>query len=248
MTEDIKKTLPMDTDSDHSLPGRFEESNTEYFEEKTTNTKPKNRWIWMGMLSFVIVSSGFFAYYFLNQDDIDSQIIQNAINRDPEKKLVDRYNIGKYGSDHAHAAIVVLVDNSQVNFGLQQFQLASKYIHFEDNNPYLIHKHAIGVPLEMLFESLGIEITQECIRFNSNTNYDAQTKYCISQDQDIVTYLNGKRYNSDIFEHEIKHGDRILISFGDSTSITKTLAYLETLKIFDIPRKDPQFFGDEIMV
>jgi len=33
MTEDIKKTLPIDTDSDHSLPGRFEESNAEYFDQ-----------------------------------------------------------------------------------------------------------------------------------------------------------------------------------------------------------------------
>ena len=248
MHEDIKKTLPMDVNSDNSLPGRFEESNVEYFEEKTPSTKPKNRWIWISMLSFVIVSSVFFAYYFLNQDDIDSQIIQNTINKDPEKKLVERYNIGKYGSDHAHAAIVVLVDNSQVNFGLPQFQLTSKYIHFEDNNPYLIHKHAVGVPLGMLFESLEIEITQECIRFNINTDYDSQTKYCMSQDQDIVTYLNGKRYDSDIFEYEVKHGDRVLISFGDSASIAKTLAYLEALKIFDIPRNDPQFFGNEITI
>jgi len=167
LTEDNDKTLPKDFDSDYSLPGRFEEGNSEHFDAESVKPKPKNREILVIIIAFVIVSSGFFSYYFMNQDEIDSQIIQNTINVDPEKKLVNQYGVGEYGSDHSHAAIAVFVDGEQLNFGMPQFQLSSRYIHFENHNPYLIHKHATGVPLEMLFVSFGMKITPDCIIFES---------------------------------------------------------------------------------
>jgi len=166
LPEDNEKTLPKDFDSDYSLPGRFEESNSEYFDVESIESKPKNRVFLVIIVAFVIFSSGFFAYYFMNQTEIDSRIIQNSINVDPEKKLVNQYGVGEYGSDHAHAAIAVFVDGEQLNFGLPQFQISSRYIHFENHNPYLIHKHATNVPLEMLFTSIGIKITQDCIILN----------------------------------------------------------------------------------
>jgi len=87
LPEDNDKTLPKDFDSDYSLPGRFEEGNSEYFDTESVKSQPKNRAILVIAISFVLVSSGFFAYYFMNQTEIDSQIIQNAINVDPEKKI-----------------------------------------------------------------------------------------------------------------------------------------------------------------
>jgi hypothetical protein len=46
----------------------------------------------------------------------------------------------------------------------------------------------------------------------------------------------------------IEHNDRILVSFGDAELIPKHLAYLESLKIFDIPKKTPQYSGNDITV
>ena len=216
------KTLPKDF-GEESLPGRFEESNPDYTD---TSPKPKSREIWIAMILFAIVSVGIFSYYFINQDEIDSQIIQNM---DREKILANQYNIGEFGSDHSHAAIVVIVDGKQVNFDTPQFQLSSKYIHFENHNPYQIHKHATNVPLGMLFASFGI--TGNCIFLES----------C----EDQVVYLNGERYHSDILQYEINHDDRILISFGEQ-SITQQLKYLDSLKIFDVPRNPSS--GNEIFV
>ena len=136
---------------------------------------------------------------------------------DPQEILANQYNIGEFGSDHAHAAIVVIINNKQVNFAQSQFQISSKYIHFENNNPYLIHKHATGVQLQMLFLSFGMKDN------------------CISNEPCIV-YLNGERYYSDILQYEIKHDDRILISVGEIEN-SKYLKYLESLKIFDLPKK-----------
>jgi len=156
--------------------------------------------------------------------------------------------VGEYGSDHAHAAIAVFVDGIQVNFGLPQFQISSKYIHFENNNPYLIHKHATSVPIEMLFASFEMKITQDCIIFHPGKSVDIKTgKYCTDQDQSLTFYVNGEKYY-DISQYEIEHNDRILISFGDAESISKQLAYLESLKILDIPKKTPQYSGNEFSV
>jgi len=249
LPEDNKKILPKDYDSDYSMPGRFEESNTEYFDAEPEQSKPQNRTILVIAISFVLVSSGFFAYYFLNQDEIDSQIIQNAIIVDPEKKLVNRYSVGEYGSDHAHAAIAVFVDGEQLNFGMSQFQISSKYIHFENHNPYLIHKHATGVPLEMLFASFGMKVTPDCIALNYDESVNLKTgRFCAGQDQSLVFYVNGKEYNSDISKYVLEHNDRILVSFGGAESISKNLSYLESLEIFDIPKKNPYISGNDIII
>ncbi len=249
MSEDNDKTLPKDFDSDYSLPGRFEESNSEYFDVESVKFKPKNRAILVITISFVIFSSVFFAYYFMNQNEIDSKIIQNTINFDPEKKLLNQYGVGEYGSDHAHAAITVFVDGEQLNFGLPQFQISSRYIHFENNNPYLIHRHATGVPLEMLFASFGVKITPDCIMLNYDESADIKTgRFCTGQNQSLVFYVNGDEYYSDISQYVLEHNDRILVSFGDTKSILKHLSYLESLKILDIPKKTPRYSGNDILI
>ena len=216
------KTLPKDFGEEY-LPDKFEESNPDY---TYTSPKPKSREIWIAMILFAIFSVGFLSYYFINQSEIDSQIIQNM---DPEEILANQYNIGEFGSDHSHAAIVVIVDSEPVNFGTPQFQLSNKYIHFENNNPYQIHKHATNVPLGMLFASFGMN---DICYLNES---------CKGQ----VVYLNGDRYYSDISQYEISHDDRILISF-DEKSISKHLKYLDSLKIFDVPKKVNS--GNEISI
>ena len=246
MTDDNKKVLPKDIDSDVSLPGRLEESNSDYFDPPSKKPKPTNRFIVIGVFAFIIISAGFFSFYYLNQDTINSKIIQSRIS-DPEGKLVYQYGVGKYGGDHAHAAIVVLVDGEQIHFGLEQFQITSKYIHFENNNPYQIHRHATNVPLEMLFTSFGMKITSDCIIKNSDKSTSSNNNsFCTDQDQSLVFYLNDERYYTDISQYVIKQNDRILISLGDEKSIPETLEYLESLEIFDVPKKTPQYSGDDI--
>jgi len=218
------KTLPSEN-SDYSLPGRIEDSNFEH----EIPAKPKSRSIVIAGIAFVLVSAGFFSYYFINQDMIDSQIIDNTELKSMEEKMAIHYGVGEFGSDHSHAAIAVFVDGVQLNFGLPVFQLQSKYIHFEDRNPYLIHKHATGVPLDMLFSSFGFEVSSECIRTHS-------IEYCVDSENSLVFMVNEKIY-SDITTYELKHNDRILISFGDPEDVTMQLRYLESLEIHDIPKQ-----------
>ena len=236
------KTLPND-DSDYSLPGRIEDSRLPYF-EPTPEPRSNSKSIIVAAIIFTVVSAGVFSYYFVNQNQIDSQILQNTLNLSQEEKMAIEYNIGKFGSDHAHAAIVIFVDDEQINFGLPQFQLQSKFIHFENHNAYIIHKHATGVPLKMLFASIGLDFSSDCMIFVSSTN---NHQLCNGSESELSFVVNGQRVTS-IAEYEISHNDRILISYGDSSSIPTQLEYLESLQLYDIPKKNPASSGDEIFI
>jgi hypothetical protein len=225
-----EKALPND-DSDFNLPGRVEESDSAYFGQPATSTgstaeaqedepRSKSRLLVISALVFAVISAGFFSYYFLNQSDIDSQILDNAAFDTLEEKMVEHYRVGKFGSDHTHAAVAVFIDGNQLDFGMPQFQVQSKYIHFENDNPYQIHKHATNVPLHMLFTSFGLEIKNDCInlRFVANT----PEKFCTDESKSLTLLLNGKPYSS-IIRYEVKHNDRILISLGNPESVPEQL-------------------------
>ena len=239
------KVLP-DENSDYSMPGRSNESNFEYLDNPVS--KPKSRALLIAAISFAIVSAGFFSFYFMNQNEIDSQIMDNTSLMTVEEKMVKQYGIGEFGSSHAHAALTVFVDEDQLNFGLPQFQLQSKYVHFEDHNSYLIHRHATNVPLVMmLFTSFGLKVTSECIELNNESGGINYESHCIDSENSLSFFVNGKQV-SDITEYEIKHNDRILISFGDPESIEKELEYLNSLQIHDIPKKNKLIPSKDISV
>ena len=216
------------------MPGRSDESNFTYLDNPTP--KPKSRALLIAVISFTIVSAGFFSFYFMNQNEIDSQIMDNTSLMTAEEKMVKQYGIGEFGSSHAHAALTVFVNEDQLNFGLPQFQLQSKYVHFEDHNSYLIHRHATNVPLVMLFASFGLKVTSECMELNNESGGINYEKYCTDSENSMSFFVNGNQV-SNITEYEVKHNDRILISFGDSESIEKELEYLNSLQIHDIPKK-----------
>lgn len=234
-----EKVLPSDN-SDHSLPGRLEESNP-VIPPIPVETKPKSRALVISGIVFIIIAAGFFSYYLVNQDMIDSEIMDNNYLRNSEQKLISQYNVGELGSEHTHAAIVLFVNEEQVNFGASQFQLQSRYIHFENHNPYMIHKHATGVPLEILFASIGLNVTSDCIITN------AEQEFCADTNNSMTFVINGKYY-PDIIGYEIKHEDRILISYGDLKHVTEQLEYIESLEIYDIPNQNRLVPGKDFSV
>ena len=101
----------------------------------------------------------------------------------------------------------------------------------------------------MLFTSLGMKITPECIILNYDVSPDNKNnRFCTVENQSLVFYVNGEKYESDISQYVLEHNDRIMISFGNTESISKHLVYLESLDIFDVPKKTPQYSESEIFV
>ncbi len=248
------KVLPND-DSDYNLPGRAEESDSAFFgppigdesiqDGEDDVPRSNSRTLIISVLAFAVISAGFFSYYFVNQNDIDSQILDNAAFETLEEKMVEHYNVGKFGSAHAHAAIAVFVDGNKLDFSMQQFQVQSRYIHFENDNPYLIHKHATNVPLHMLFASLGIEMESDCmhLRFDGVI----PEKICADAVESLTVMVNGELI-SNVNLYEIVHNDRILISLGDAAEIPEQMRHVESLEIHDVPEKNPAISNGDIFV
>ena len=244
---DVEPTENSNSDYFNTRP--FEYGDSDYFNTEPIESpqRSKNKTLIVAMIAFGIVASGFFSYYFINQAEIDSKIIQNTLRIDADEILASKYNIGEYGSEHAHAALAVFVNEEKINFGSPRFQVASKYIHFEDHNPYQIHMHAANVPLDMLFTSIGMKVTHECIILNYMSNNQTDMEFC-SEEQSFVVYVNGEKYYSDISQYVIKHNDRILISYGDTEHLSNQLNYVDSLKIYDVPKKTPKSSDNEIFV
>ncbi len=256
-----EKALPND-DSDFPLPGRGEESDSAYFgmpadEEPPSSTyddddddeaddpKSKSRILVISAIVFAVMAAGIFSYYFLNQSEIDSQILDNAAFDTLEERMVKHYDVGRFGSDHAHAAVAVFIDGDQLDFAMPQFQVQSKYIHFENDNPYQIHKHATNVTLHMLFASLGIEIESDCMRLKFMA--DKSEEYCSDADRKLSMLINGKPV-SNVNLYEISHDDRILISLGNAESVSEQLNVLESLEIHDVPKKNQSVSNRDMSV
>ena len=101
----------------------------------------------------------------------------------------------------------------------------------------------------MLFASLGIKITQDCMFLNYYESSEIKNKvFCSELGKSLSIYVNGGKYDSDLSQYVFEHNDRILISFGNKDSIPEQLDYLYSLRIFDIPKKTPQYSGDGIVI
>ena len=99
----------------------------------------------------------------------------------------------------------------------------------------------------MLFSSFGMKITSNCIILDQGDAPETKiSTYCTKKDQIFSVYVNGEEYNSDITQYVLKHNDRIMITMGDEKLVSKQLKYLESIEIFDTPKKIPQNSGRDI--
>ena len=117
---------------------------------------------------------------------------------------------GPLNSDHAHAALLVRIFGDKFDFSLPAYQIKSSWIHFEGQDGSTIHKHATGVTLGYLFDTLSIGLDDQCFVFQDGR------EFCTNEDYSLKFYINGERV-SDIRNYEISEDDRILISYGDET-------------------------------
>ena len=117
---------------------------------------------------------------------------------------------GKLGDEHEHASLLVVIFGDKSDFSVPSYQIKSNWIHFEDRDGNIIHRHASGVNLGYLFDTLNIDINSECYIFPDDR------KYCTDEDYSLKYYINHRIVN-DINDYVIKEGDRILISFGGET-------------------------------
>jgi len=115
-----------------------------------------------------------------------------------------------FGSAHEHASIYVKIFDDPFDLTQQRFQLQSPFIHLENNNGYVIHRHSVGVTIGYLFQTLNLGLTQDCFVFHDGK------EFCSNDDYTLKFYIN-ERQVDDLRNYLIIDGDFILISYGAET-------------------------------
>jgi hypothetical protein len=113
-----------------------------------------------------------------------------------------------FGSAHEHASILVKIHDDPYDLTHPRFQLQSPFIHLENNNGHVIHRHSIGATVGYLFETLNLGLTKDCFVFEDGR------KFCTNDDYSLKFYINGKQVD-DVRNYLIFDGDLVLISYGD---------------------------------
>ncbi len=117
---------------------------------------------------------------------------------------------GPQGSAHVHAGILVKIFGDKFDFALPAYQIKTSWIHFEGQNGDTIHRHATGVDLGYLFDSMSIGLTDDCYVFPDDR------QFCTDDDYTLKFYINGEKV-SGIRDYVVNENDRILVSYGAET-------------------------------
>jgi len=128
-----------------------------------------------------------------------------------------------FGSAHEHASISVFIFDDRFDFTKPEFQLQSSFIHLENSNGYVIHRHSKDVTIGYLFETLNLRLLSDCIVFHDGT------KYCSDEDYTLKFYINEKKVDN-LKDYLIFDGDFILISYGSENQeeVAEQLAELKS--------------------
>jgi hypothetical protein len=164
---------------------------------KRSQAKRKTTLMALGILALIAVIVGYASFVFITQ--VDSSSVPGA----PP-------GAGKLGDEHVHSSLLVRIFGDKFDFSVPSYQIKSSWIHFEESDGTTIHRHASGITLGYLFETLNIGIDNQCYVFPDGR------QFCTNEDYSLKYYINHQPV-SDIRDHIFEDGDRILISFGSET-------------------------------
>ncbi|MFQ5440811.1 MAG: protein-disulfide isomerase [Nitrosopumilaceae archaeon] len=175
---------------------REREQKRENYASQRSRQSRKNTLIAVGVLAVIALIVGYAAFQF-------ATMTETAPGGPPDA--------GALGSEHSHTGILVKIFGDTFDFSSPSYQLKNRWIHFEGNDGTTLHKHATGVKMGYLFESLAIGLDNQCFVFPN------EKEYCNTDTYSLKFYVNGEQV-SDIIDYEPMDDDKILISFGDETS------------------------------
>ena len=164
---------------------------------KRSQAKRKTTLMAAGILALIAVNVWYASYVFITQ--VDSSSVPGGPS-----------NAGKLGDEHVHSSLLVRIFGDKFDFAVPSYKIKNSWIHFEDSDGTTIHRHATGVTLGYLFDSLNIGIDSKCFVFPDGR------QFCTNEDYSLKYYVNHQPV-SDIRDYIFADGDRILISFGPET-------------------------------
>ena len=147
-------------------------------------------------------------------------------------KIVDKWTASYYSLEpgmskdgpHAHATILVKVFGDKFDFSQGQFHLKDPKINLEPAQPDLIHRNSDDATFGSFFDTLNMQLTQECLVFPDGRNF------CSDDEHVLKFYVNDERID-DLSQYVLSEDDRILVSYDHESSqeIEVQLAELESM-------------------
>lgn len=117
--------------------------------------------------------------------------------------------VGVAGSTHAHMSMFIMIKDRVVNFCDTKYMEKSPLVHFEDNNCYVIHKHATGITLVEFLKTIGVELTTKCVTIPD------EEKHCSDEINTLRVVINGGEVPlSELSYYELRNNDHILLNYG----------------------------------
>ncbi len=115
-----------------------------------------------------------------------------------------------FGSAHEHASISIKIFGEEFDLAKQSFQLQSPFIHLENFDGHVIHRHSQYVTIGYLFKTLNLGLTKDCLILPN------EEKFCSNEEYSLKFYVNEKKM-LDLLDYLIFDGDFILISYGSES-------------------------------
>jgi hypothetical protein len=123
---------------------------------------------------------------------------------------------------HVHADFHIVIDDTLVDLSGDAFQTTSQqelhdHLHLHDNNGDVLHIHAENYSFTSFLESLGINLTDQCITLDN--------EYCANDTSVLQLYVNNEPFTKPIADYIPSDDDRILVYYGsdDPEAITEYL-------------------------
>jgi len=187
---------------------RREERRREHedFAVKNKKIKRKNSLLATGILGAIFAVVGYSIFVFLTMG-------VDAPGAPP--------GAGLLGDEHEHSSILVKIFGDKFDFSVPSYQIKSSWIHFEESDGTTVHRHASGIKLGYLFETLNIGIDSKCFIFPD------KRQFCTNEDYSLKYFINHQQID-DIRDYVFEDGDRILILYGNESS-EQVEAYLSEL-------------------
>lgn len=125
---------------------------------------------------------------------------------------------------HVHADFLVYLNDAPLNLSEDDYMTTAEqelheHAHLHDNEGQVQHMHEEGVTFAEFLESLGFELTPECMTVGEES-------YCTDEKNVLLLFVNDQPFEGDITTFEAKDEDRVLLYYGEYNA-GKITTYLD---------------------
>ncbi len=133
---------------------------------------------------------------------------------------------GGLNSVHDHAAFLVIIEGTSVDFGLIKYQVKSPYIHVENGIGTTMHKHAQLAPVGEFFRSVGMDVRNSCFVLEDGR------QFCGTDGKKLSFFVNGVERSPDaIISYVPNDDDRFLLLYGEISNEEADVALEQLYKL-----------------